>query len=502
MPTPSSAPPCDRRALAATLRMQVDSPRGNEAPVIAPLLNREFLLDGLRALIPHLDEAAEGDDRRGGAPHPADDIETEEFAVAAKESRAVLQSYEAEVEAEVAAEGGRGGTIPLDDFVFVPRDALLSILQSTFEQYLDERAPDAIDETEPPDDRRGPGDEVMITDRTIVGLDPELSDDRRWFGRFETAKPKIFSDPLWIGSGVAMGLRLARGRHEFNVRPAEHPIHAEARIVVVGDWGSGIPRALKVRDQMTRFIEEGRRDRREVHVIHLGDVYYSGFGWEYEKRFLTPWPVSDSADAHSWTLAGNHDMYAGGHGYYKTCLNDPRFSGHGHSSWFSLTNGDWQFVGLDTAHKGGGLRPPQGQWLAKQAITNPGRKLFLLSHHQPFSVYGHGYDELAVETSAVRETGRVKAWFWGHEHGCVLYKPYMGIEFGRCVGNGGIPEYMPREPSDPYPEPAMWELRERRPKLGQPWNTFGFAVIDLKGEMLDVRYVDEDGAIVKREPIA
>ncbi len=37
------------------------------------------------------------------------------------------------------------------------------------------------------------------------------------------------------------------------------------------------------------------------------------------------------------------------------------------------------------------------------------------------------------------------AWYWGHEHQCVIYDRHAGYKmYGRCLGNGGIPE--PRKP--------------------------------------------------------
>ena len=34
---------------------------------------------------------------------------------------------------------------------------------------------------------------------------------------------------------------LAKGNHPFNPKPAEHAISGSARLVVVGDWGTGLP---------------------------------------------------------------------------------------------------------------------------------------------------------------------------------------------------------------------------------------------------------------------
>ena len=69
---------------------------------------------------------------------------------------------------------------------------------------------------------------------------------------------------------------LARGNHPFNPEPARHPISDTARLVVVGDWGTGLPRAQAVARQMARAVADALAAGRQAHVVHLGDVYYSG----------------------------------------------------------------------------------------------------------------------------------------------------------------------------------------------------------------------------------
>jgi hypothetical protein len=462
--------------------------------VIAQLLNQEFLLSALDALEPELRAAAgDGDARRGGEPHPADEVEQEEFVEALAEVRRVQSDL---------TDGQDGG----NDIAYMPREHVLALLQSTIEQYVATKLPEeAVAYDAPPDDRRSVGDEPLVTDAWLAELPPETSaEGRRWFGPFETAKPLIFSDPLWLSAGLAMGIRFFRRRHPFARAPAPpRRLAAQARVVLVGDWGSGLPRAQSVARAMRRQIEIGRERRVPVDVVHLGDVYYSGYEWEYEKRFLPYWPVeaAEAGEIRSWTLNGNHDMYAGGYGYHETCLADPRFAAQGRSSWFSLANDDWQVLGLDTAWEDAGLQDPQASWLGLQAGSSD-RKLLLLSHHQLFSAYSHPSPKLERKIRPLIDANRIKAWFWGHEHGCVLYRSHMGVEFARCVGNGGVPEYMPRVATDPYAEPAFWELRERRPLAGQPWNTFGFAVLDFNGPKIDVTYFDEDGNVVRQEQIA
>src|SRR5262249_41951842 len=152
---------------------------------------------------------------------------------------------------------------------------------------------------------------------------------------------------------------------------------------IVGDWGTGIERAKKVAHEMRVVIEQGAKDGLQQHVIHLGDVYYSGWKREYENRFLRYWPVdiAEGRTIASWCLNGNHDMYSGGHAYYDYLLADPRFTRQEQSSFFSLSNDHWEVLALDSSWEDGGLEGIQGDWaLAK--LNESKRKVMLLSHHQ------------------------------------------------------------------------------------------------------------------------
>src|SRR5260221_10518533 len=71
---------------------------------------------------------------------------------------------------------------------------------------------------------------------------------------------------------------------------------------------------------MQEWIGEALGAGRQVHVIHLGDIYYSGLETEDQRRFLDPWPVTPEqagAGVTSWSLNGNHDMYSGGFGFFR-----------------------------------------------------------------------------------------------------------------------------------------------------------------------------------------
>jgi hypothetical protein len=107
-------------------------------------------------------------------------------------------------------------------------------------------------------------------------------------------------DPDWyvfIAQGVLE--RLAQGNAPFNASAAEYDdVAKDARLVVVGDWGTGLPRARDVAALMQERIADVVTGGRQVHVLHLGDVYYSGLETEDRRRFLELWPVTqEQADA-------------------------------------------------------------------------------------------------------------------------------------------------------------------------------------------------------------
>jgi hypothetical protein len=86
---------------------------------------------------------------------------------------------------------------------------------------------------------------------------------------------------------------------------------ADPVIGVIGDWGTGGDRARAILEQI--------KGMKPDILVHLGDVYYSGTATEYQENFISV--VDDVFDREStnlpvFTLAGNHDMYSGGKGYY------------------------------------------------------------------------------------------------------------------------------------------------------------------------------------------
>jgi predicted phosphodiesterase len=465
--------------------------------MIAQVLNREFLLEAAGLLEGELERelAARSEPRRRGMPTPVDELETHELTAVIDDLRRARGA-----EGEGAAELDDGAASK-DDFAYVPREPLLSLLQTTIDEHVEESDVEVVD-SPVPGGRREPGGKPAVTDRRIaevplVAAHPsEGGRGRRKWGDMEIAKFKLFSDPGWLTSGFAMGVRLFRGRAEWVDAPPVVPIANDAQIILVGDWGSGIPRAKDVSDRIQDVFEED--PRRERHVVHLGDVYYSGSKREYERNFLNLWPVGKgNTDIGSFSLCGNHDMYYGGHAYYGTLLAEPRLARQGGCSYFALKNDHWQLLGLDTGYEDGGLNGHQAQWARELIDSAPNHKTALLTHHQLFSAHESGAKKLQEKIEPVLASERIDAWFWGHEHRCIQYEAteWNGhrVGFASCLGHGGVPEYLVMKEGETKDPPWAYEYLKPFGTPDEPWEKFGFAVLDLDGPQMSIRYIDEEG---------
>jgi hypothetical protein len=344
-----------------------------------------------------------------------------------------------------------------------------------------------------------------------------------------------------VGIATSILKRLFRRRHGFVDTPARAALDARSRIVLISDWGSGRTDARHVAGQAKQYLDGGV----PTHLVHLGDTYYSGTEDEAQRNVLDEWPVDPAAAGtiRSWALNGNHDMYSGGHGLFDVTLADPRFAlqrveGGATTSWFVLSNDDWNVVALDTAWRHpeldirgdqlfveGDLGHLHGSQVGEvlRCARETGKRLLVLSHHQLYSAYDDhrialgparaDTTPLQEELKPVLDEREIDAWFWGHEHDCLAYeRGFGGVGAARAVGHGAVPTPVRHTAATPVggaypafvvkPDPydgapaalraLAWEYRDVQadaPLMAKR----GFAVLDLDGRDLQVTYVDDEG---------
>jgi hypothetical protein len=463
--------------------------------MIQQMLNKNLLQDLTEALQREVTWPVA--DRRSLAATPMDDFNAGQQADLAQALKVAQRELANSAPASSDERRGEAELSIQDAKAYMARSPEVSNLQSAAEAYFLGKRSEVIKQSSP-NDRRGGATSLGGLELSIL---PEYLADRRVFGAFEQ------TDLRWIGSLLSEGLGKFRGRRPFVPRPVrKEPIplpNENLRLVVVGDWGSGIPRAQKIGALMRRELDAPGYNGWQRHVIHLGDVYYSGWKYEYQDRFLKFWPVKpeEKDTIGSFNLNGNHDMYSGGWDYFDFALADERFAAwQGTSSLFSLANSRWQLFGLDTSYSDAALAGDQPIWLAQAAL--PGRKSMLLSHHQFCSSFETASVGVIEAMTPVLAKLDVAAWLWGHEHRCMTFRDVTGIRYPACLGHGGVPVYQTHDSNGPLPAPGLWEYRDYVDGGLELWAKFGFVTLDFYGDKIEVRYINEDGVVHRSDTIS
>ncbi len=361
------------------------------------------------------------------------------------------------------------------------------------------------------------GPELMITvqDREISLLQSQLAaqappDRPLSSGGLEVKFGTGFAGGDWLGWLTSLFAHVDRRQAHAIMRPADAAAAAipdNARLAITADWGTGLYGAPKIAAQITA------RAPFDV-LMHLGDIYYSGTPDEIQKRFLDVWP--SAAGAISRTLNSNHEMYSGGFGYFDLALPALQQS----SSYFAFQNTHWLLVGLDTAYVDHDMDGEQVAWLnlvidqAKAANGGRAKRLVLFSHQQPYSRLDNQGPKLQAALRHLLEARAITAWYWGHEHQCVIYDRHdrWGL-FGRCLGNGGIPEprkdIVKQAPSEVAVGAIEWKRLSATPESptclvldgpnpdikddGKKFVPHGFMTLEFSGPQLVERVFLSDG---------
>lgn len=303
----------------------------------------------------------------------------------------------------------------------------------------------------------------------------------------------------WMGSFFTWWKGIHK--HAWKVPdPTPTNISNGCRIAVFGDWGTGLYGAPVLARSIAADIKGFQI------VLHLGDTYYSGDDDEVRERLVQVWPKVSGALNRS--LNGNHEMYTGGHAYFKAVSQSFAQS----ASCFAFQNDHWLLIGLDSAYKDHDLNDEQIPWVNQLIAQAGNRKLVVFSHHQPYSLLDVQGPSLVAKLASYLEQKKNFAWYWGHEHHCLLYDrhPAWGL-FGRCIGHGGFPYFREGNFGAAPPKPKWIKLAGKNlvpgarildglnpfiPGHEKEYGPHGYVVLEFDGPHMRELVVDADGTVL------
>lgn len=385
---------------------------------------------------------------------------------------------------------------------------------------------EACDELMPPDHAHESAEKVTAPAlakqcaQLYVGLlRAKMMNNRQRIAEIEDEIRFSVCDPLWAkvlleyrkSEGATIPYRRYTAHDDFVESMPNEPL----TIAFVSDWGTGTPTARNV----LRNIADHRPDI----FIHLGDVYYSGTRREMDENFLRIVRQLLPQTTVVRALAGNHDLYAGGEGYYWLLDEIDQAA-----SYFCLRNDHWQLLAVgappEKADPTNALSSipivdeAEVVWHQHKLATAGGRKTIMLSHYPLFTASGNigrTVDKRPLALNPVLYDAfcdyltDIDLWLWGHEHNLVAFDPYLGLEKGRCIGSGAIPVPLLWQPYKTLPDLALPEGVVEPPhirhdiQLGHDGDHYhhGYAVLTLTGSVGQLAYYEVAGVDSRRQLI-
>jgi hypothetical protein len=307
-----------------------------------------------------------------------------------------------------------------------------------------------------------------------------------WFFRLVTPKPD-----LPVPAGNAVYPLTARG--------------GQTTVALFSDWGTGY--------YHSRYIARNINHLAVAQAVHLGDVYYTGTGSQFEEQF-TPPLVDLIKTMPFYAMNANHEMDSHGIPYLEFLAMKRQLGTQAgfvaqpqESSYFCLSNDSYLVIGIDTAYhnkaryKNDDLRA----WLRSRLEEgrDAGKVTILLSQNEPYgpehgdSVAARGLRELYTKDLGdwARE-GLIHLWFWGDDHYAALFASNDDVPFlGSCIGHGGYPYgrmHVDSRPDDVTQ--VVWaETEARFPEdtgQRQDRGNNGFCVLNLESDGMALTYWD------------
>ena len=172
-----------------------------------------------------------------------------------------------------------------EDTAFIPSDPVLCAFQAGMTRIANQHANTVAAPLAKTRTTRSTSSKSKIATPAVIDTSAtERLKHRSNAGTAIGAGGSVLKAPFVEGDDIHYGLdgfgakfgALFTGRHEFNKNPARVAISPKPlRLFIFGDWGTGLPLAQRVTEQIRSQLDVADGTRQQ-HVVHLGDVYYVG----------------------------------------------------------------------------------------------------------------------------------------------------------------------------------------------------------------------------------
>ena len=328
----------------------------------------------------------------------------------------------------------------------------------------------------------------------------------------------------WYGIGTTDSALVAAPTCTFVTPPAAGTVQP-VRAWILGDSGDPTPMQLAVRDAFLAYTGTRGADL----VLMLGDnAYSSGTDSDYQAGLFDPYALPLRQWV-LWPTRGNHDdLHPGGNSDYFDFFTLPAQAEaggvqSGTEAYYSYDYANIHFVCLDSQ---GSSRAPNGAmltWLRADLTATDQDWIIAYWHHPPYSKGSHNSDkesqlvEMRQNAVPILDSLGCDLVLCGHSHSyerSFLLRQHYGVSGtladsmkvdagdGRRGGNG--PYHKPTPQQAPF-EGAVYVVAGssahtgggslNHPVMVSSQSVGGSLVLDVNGGVLDLRFLDESGAV-------
>lgn len=262
----------------------------------------------------------------------------------------------------------------------------------------------------------------------------------------------------------------------FAVAPPDRPV----RVLAFGDFGTGSEGQVQDARAMAAYHREHRFD----FGLTLGDNFYSsGLSSPDSPRWQTQWEqLYGPLGIRFYPVFGNHDYGNPDSPAAELAYTRQSRSWVFPAPYYTFTAGAAQFFAIDNIR----LTDSELAWLDDALARSTARWKIVYGHYHIYSATRGDNGGLIDRLLPVLERHHVQIYLNGHDHNMQEARTDSPVHFFTC-GAGGAGLY------DMQPTYKRSVFRDRQ---------FGFAVLEIDAQHVDVVFVDRDGKEVYRSHIA